>query len=421
MSDKNDSGGGCLLFLIHWVFSTIRKRRIRKYNRQARGVDVHSSAAVDALLPPGTYGDNIIVSGGDQGERLRVCEQALRNAQSVGHPVIVLHAANSRLENIITRSGLGAVVNASNKLFDGFASLEFHEIVQIVTDTCKARYEIKPPGRYILQVVYELLAIQGTRPYFAHFANCPFLKLRDQIASRLSTGRITQDVADKLNSLLLTGQTECQKVDAFFSDMKSQLEYMSATSPSSTGAEGILSAIKKKQILSIDIRSSSNTMLLEFLVNTLVIAMNRGYDFTLLLDDIPFTSNDFLKSTVCQRSNHRNIILSKDLYSLVGGKDETFNTIVGGAERAVLFAHSSSSSCDKWSKYLGEYEKIDVSYNDSGGFSQSSNWGYNSHYGQTETLKREHKVKPEEIRTLSQNEAFIFDNMSNRLFRTFVV
>ena len=35
-NNQNDSGGGCLLFLIDWIFSIIQNRRIRKYNKRKR-------------------------------------------------------------------------------------------------------------------------------------------------------------------------------------------------------------------------------------------------------------------------------------------------------------------------------------------------------------------------------------------------
>jgi hypothetical protein len=148
--------------------------------------------------------------------------------------------------------------------------------------------------------------------------------------------------------------------------------------------------------------------------------MNRGYDFSLIIDDIAFVNNDMLKNTVCQKSNHHNIILSKDLYALTGGKEDLFAAIIGEAEKTVLFSHSSSISCDKWSKYVGEYDKIDVSQSHNSGWHQSSKWGFNSSGGQTETLKREAKVKPEQINRLSQNEAFIYDHASGSLIQTFI-
>jgi hypothetical protein len=131
---------------------------------------------------------------------------------------------------------LGTVVNAKNKKFDAFTSFEFNEIFQAVTDTCKSKYDIKPAGRYVLQVVYDLLANRGKKPYFSSFASCPYFKLSDQITARLNSGAITQDVADNMNSLLLTGQAECPKIDTFFNDMKSQIDYLSAPDPKSVGA-----------------------------------------------------------------------------------------------------------------------------------------------------------------------------------------
>jgi hypothetical protein len=69
---------------------------------------------------------------------------------------------------------------------------------------------------------------------------------------------------------------------------------------------------------------------------------------------------------------------------------------------------------------VGEYDKIDVSYNNSGGWGQSSKWWYNTNAGQTETLKREAKIKPEQIKQLSQNEAFVYDHATGSLIKTFI-
>ena len=36
MANQNDSGGGCLLWFIDWIYTIINNRRVRKYNKQAR-------------------------------------------------------------------------------------------------------------------------------------------------------------------------------------------------------------------------------------------------------------------------------------------------------------------------------------------------------------------------------------------------
>ena len=416
----NNSGGGTALWLVNSLNNILRNRRIKKHNIQARGVEELQSIDTKTLLPFHSYKDNIVISGGNQNERLHVCEQVLNNAYNAKHPIILLHIANNTLENILTGNKLGIIVNANNKIFDAFISFEFNEIVQIILDTCKSKYDIKPAGRYVLQVVYDLLINRGRKPYFSSFANCPYYKISDHIYTRLNNGGITQDIADKLNSLLLTGQTECPKIDTFFSDIKSQIDYFSSPDPNKIKAVSILSAIKNKQILCLDLRSSANVMLVELIVNSLIIAMNRGYNFSLLIDDIAFINNEILKNAICQKSNHQNIIISKDLYALTGGKEDVFSTIIGNIDKTILFKQSSSVSCEKWSKYVGEYEKIDVSQNTNSGWNQSSKWGFNTNYGQTETLKREYKVKPEQINRLLQNEAIIYDNTTGSLIKTFI-
>ena len=417
---SNDSGGGTFLWLVDTIGGHFRNKRIKKYNKQARGVEEYQSTAVGTLFPPESCKDSVNISGGNQNERLYVCEEILHNTHSAKHPVIILHAANSKMESFVTRYGFGTVVSAQNKVFDAFTSFEFNEILQTVTDTCKSKYDIKPAGRYVLQVVYELLINRGRKPYFSAFANCPYFKLADYIATRLNSGAITQDAADKLNSLLLTGQAECPKIDTFFNDMKSQLGYLSSPDPAKVNAVSVLSAIKNNQILCIDIRSSSNTMLVELIVNSLIIAMNRGCDFSLMIDDIAFVNNEMLKNALCQKSKHHNVIVSKDLYALTGGKEDVFAAIIGEAEKTVLFNHSSGLSCEKWSKYVGEYEKIDVSQNYNSGWHQSGKWGFNSNQGQRETIKREPKVKPEQINCLSQGEAFVYDQSTGSLIQTVI-
>ena len=78
-------------------------------------------------------------------------------------------------------------------------------------------------------------------------------------------------------------------------------------------------------------------------------------------------------------------------------------------------------SCEKWAKYIGEYDKIDVSHNSNAGWSVNRNFGYNTNQGQTETQKREYKVKPEQINRLSPGEIFIYDNQTGSLIQTRVI
>ena len=187
------------------------------------------------------------------------------------------------------------------------------------------------------------------------------------------------------------------------------------------GGTSILSAIKNNKILCVDLNSSGNTLLVELIVNSLNVAINRGFEFTFFLDDIA-ANNEFLKNALCQRSGHNNVICSKDFYALMNGNDNAFNTLIGEAEKTVLLSHGSHISCEKWAKYIGEYDKIDVQKNTTGGWSHHhGGYNYGSNYGKTMIDKREFKIKPEEINRLGASEVIVYDNQTGSLLQTQVV
>ena len=423
MSAQNDSGCGCLWMWFLWFWNTvvgiINNRNIRKFNKQSRGLQEYPSMTTDIVFPTESYRENIIISGGDSGDRLRFSERIIKNSFDQGRSMILLHAGNGGLENVIARNSFGTIVNKRSKTFDAFTSFELQEIAQVVLDTCKSRYDIKPAGRYILQIVHELLAAKKQRPYFINCVNVPLHQLSVEINNALAGKLITQDAANNLNSLLMMGQTEIPKIDSFFYDIKSQCGHIQVDKP---GGTSILSAIKNNKILCVDLNSSGNALLVELIVNSLSIAMDRGFEFTFFLDDVAVANNELLKNALCQRSGHNNVICSKDFYALINGNDNVFNTLVGEAEKTVLLSHGSHISCEKWSKYIGEYDKIDVQTNTTGGWShQHGGYNYGSNYGKTMINKREFKIKPEEINRLGASEVIVYDNQTGSLLQAQVV
>ena len=414
-----DSGGGGGLWLIDFVIDKVNDRRVRKYNKQSRGLEQYKSITTDVLFPVETYDESVLISGGSVDERMRFSEQIIRNCVAHNRPMIILHVGNIGLEQLIERNNYGVVVGKYSKQFDIFTSFSLPEIIQVLMDTCKSKYDIKPAGRYIMQIVHELLTARKQRPYFVNCANVPLHQLSAEINNALASKIITQDVAKKMNSLLMMGQTEIPKIDAFFYDIKSQCAHVQVDKP---GGISVLSAIKNNKILCIDLNSSGNTLLVELIVNSITVAMNRGFEFTFFLDDVAVASNELLRNALCQRSGHNNVICSKDFYALMSGNDSAFSTLVGEAEKTILLSHGSHISCEKWSKYIGEYDKIDVQNNTTAGWShQHGGYNYGSNSGKTMSDKREFKIKPEEINRLGAGEIIVYDNQTGSLIQANVV
>jgi hypothetical protein len=418
MSDGN-SGGGCLLWFIDFIFDIIRNRRIRKFNKQSRGLEEYKSITTDVLFPADSYNESVLISGGSVDERMKFSEQIIRNCVKHNRPMIILHVGNTALEQMVEQNGYGISASRYNKQFDAFTSLSLPEIFQVMSDTCKSKYDIKPAGRYIVQIVHDLLTAKKQRPYFASCVNVPLQQLSAAINKVLASNLITQDEANNLNSLLMMGQAEIPKIESFFYDIKAQCGHVQMDKP---GGTSILSAIKNNKILCVDLNSSGNALLVELIVNSLTIAMNRGFEFSFFVDDVAVASNDLLKNALCQRSGHNNVICSKDFYALMNGNDNAFNTLVGEAEKTVLLSHGSHISCEKWAKYIGEYDKIDVQHNSQGGWShQRGGYNYGSQDGKTMIDKREFKIKPEQINRLGASEVFVYDNQTGSLLQTQVV
>ena len=418
MSDGNSGGGGGL-WLMDFIIGRVNNRRVKKYNKQSRGLEQYESITTDVLFPVESYNESVLISGGSVDERMRFSEQIIRNCVTHNRPMIILHVGNIGLEQMVERNGYGVVASKYNRQFDAFTSFSLPEMFQVLMDTCKSKYDIKPAGRYILQIVYELLTKKKQRPYFATCANMPLHQLSAEINNALTSKLITQDTANNMNSLLMIGQAEIPKIDTFFYDIKAQCGHIQVDKP---GGTSILSAIKNNKILCVDLNSSGNALLVELIVNSLKVAMNRGFEFTFFLDDVAVANNELLKNALCQRSGHNNVICSKDFYALMNGNDNAFNSLIGEAEKTVLLSHGSHISCEKWSKYIGEYDRIDVQNNTTGGWSHHhGGYNYGSNYGKTTMDKREFKIKPEEINRLGTSEVVVYDNQTGSLLQTQVV
>lgn len=415
MADNNNGGS---LWLLDFIVDRINHRRIKKYNKQSRRLEQCKNITTEELFPADSYDENILISGGSIDGRMRLSEQVIRNCAACSRPMIILHVGNTGLEQLAEQNG-GIAAGRNNRQFDAFASFHLPEMFQVMTDTCKSRYDIKPAGRYILQIVHELLAARKQRPYFANCVNVPLHQLSGAISDALAKGLITRDAADQLKSLLRMGQTEIPKIDAFLYDIKTQCGHIQADKP---GGTGILSAIKNNRILCIDLNSSGNTLLVELIVNSLIIAMNRGFEFTFFLDDVTVAGNELLQNMLCQRSGHNSIICSKDFYALMNGNDNAFNMLVGGVEKTVLLSHGSHISCEKWAEYIGEYDKIDIQNTNAGGWRYyQGSYNYGSNYGKTMTDKREFRIKPEEINRLGVAGIIVYDSRTGKLVRTRVI
>jgi hypothetical protein len=309
------------------------------------------------LFQKTTNNENILLSGKATSTRLKFAEQVIENAISEKHSMIILHKANKSLERLVENKNSVIIANSQQKVFDPFTYLTLLEITQLVFETQAAENDFKHNSRYLIQILYEIIACHGSRPYFSNFQNLKFSDITEILNSCMSIGLLNQEQADNLLSLLKMSESECEKVETFFREIATQIEHILAPDPNHTDAVSIISAIKNNKIFCIDIHSAKNTILVELIVNSLLVAKSRGYKFTLFLDDI-YIPNREQQNEIFIRSNDHNVIISSsDIYLLVRGRDDIFSDTISEMDKIYIMAHDSQASCERWVAYLCRCDK----------------------------------------------------------------
>lgn len=108
----------------------------------------------------------------------------------------------------------------------------------------------------------------------------------------------------------------------------------------------------------------NNELIGELVINHLMLLQAQGKEFSILLDDVPISR--FLKIRDLLRGRTYAISQKDFISSLYGGDihgDELFAELTGNVAKIVLFRHSSGTSCQKWSDFMGKYKKIRIRYN----------------------------------------------------------
>jgi len=390
------------------------RKNVAKSNEANRNVVGYNHVDVLAVLTPDTYNENIITSGFEDSLRNTVVECALYNCSLQSGATIILHNGNRELERYVASSLPNSVINnRSYKQFDPLKGFEFMDMVQVLKDVGEKRHNLQPEFQSLLQVIYDLKPKGATTLSFEALVKCPVFNLSTILQERLARNLITMDNYNRLNALLLNGQSECTKLSNLLQELNNRLSHLIGYNGNT---QSILSAIKSKMVMTLDMQSSTNQMELDYILSSIIIAANKGYNVTLVMDDVAnVNSEQYAKIVAAHSSNFNCVISSKDFSSLLNHDEKLFSSAVGTATKVFLFRHQSNLSCEKWAKYLGEYEKKDISNNTGGTL---GGFGFSMNDGMTVSNKREYRIRPEEIMGLEQGQAIIYDAVSNELMYT---
>lgn len=142
-----------------------------------RNVIEYHPCSIDAFFDPGKGVYNAIVSGGDNGLRVRAMIAQAVCAVYNGFPVIVLHEGNRELESQLrsnfSSSGRYLEIGTRSPCFEPFYGLDELEIANQILEAAPKEYDIKFNARYYIDGVSQILKKRGKHLSFHMFSTCP--------------------------------------------------------------------------------------------------------------------------------------------------------------------------------------------------------------------------------------------------------
>ena len=387
-----------------------------RVNTVNRRVSEYHPCPVSAFFEPerGVY--NAIISGGENRIRVNALAAEAVCAVKNNFPVIILHEGNHELEDQIRNcfevTGKYREISDRTPCFEPFYGLNELEIASQVQETAPKDYDISLNARYYIEGVSQYLKKNRMDLSFKIFSTCPHALMFDKVDDLRMQNRITDAEEQNIKSRLMMGQSEVYKLDTYMANLQMEMEPIMYAYGAGYYPVNIISALRERAVLCIDLMSVTNKLLFNTLIFQLKLALTRGMRYVLLIDSLPLHSNEayasFLKTSTDRICT---MISSEDLYAMTGSEENAFSTLSGNSQITIVMSHLSGKSAARWSEVLGQYDKYEMSYSRSRGICKRTRFSLLGSPHQSNSIsineKREYIVKPEVITRLRYGEAYV--------------
>ncbi len=398
---------------------------IEKSNIDAQGITYYQPSNIEAFFDDNNPISNIIISGGDELIRLRALARTIECAYSQGYTPIILHANNYNLENYLV-SCFGTTnisyLNGQFPFYEPFVGRADNEICQIIMNSATQNYEVKGLGKYYIDGITDFIRSKNIAPYLWMYITCPHMELNDKVNEAVNKGIISEDRGRRILSLIVQGELERGNIENFFLKLRSEAEYIIAQKNNLNKATSVTSTLKARGAIAIDVRSASNILLINLILSEIELLRNSGEKVYLCIDNIQLTNNenlaDYIRTTGVQSPI---CIISQDAYADFLGDDKLFYSTLGKSSKVILSKHVSAFSCQKYSDFIGSYDKKEISETYTGNMNIIGKFSYGTTTSKNINVKRDNRIKPERILELNDDEVFIIDNCNGEIAHTKVI
>lgn len=334
-------------------------QRVEENNLENQGITRYNPSKIEAFFNVNEPFSNMVFSGGLNSIRARAIARAVECAYIQGYSVILLHCSNQELENTLT-SYLGSSyicsVNVGNPVYDPFWGLSNADISRLVLASTSKGHEINSVGKYYLDGISDFMRAKGVQPYCQMYITCPHLTLIDKVNDSEAKGQITNTQAQMILTQIMQGEIERGNIENFFLNLSAQADSLLAKKPMLKYAMNVMIASQRKQVFTIDVQTSTNSLLINLVLNEAEMLLMSGRRVMVIADNIQQSDNNILQSFLKKSSSNCSIVLSSDdVFASFGGEENAFYAFIGKCSKAILSKHSSAYSCQKWADYIGYY------------------------------------------------------------------
>ena len=400
-------------------------KRVQEENIENQGITRYSPSNIEAFFDENELVGNMAFSGGLNSIRCRAVTRAIECAYLQGFAIVVLHCNDQELENTFI-STFGQqyinIVNAGGSYYDPFYGKSNNDINRLVLTSGTKDVKIESPGRYYLDAIGDFIRAKGILPYLNMYVTCPHMQLIDKTNEQESKGVFSSEQAQSIISKLMQGETERSNIEAFFERLSRQAGGLIPRYEQLQFSMNVTEAFQKKEIFSIDVQNAANSILINLVINEVEMELEAGRKVLVIIDNIALTSSEQLQElTKRSGSNCCIVVSSDDVFSLFNGDENSFYSFMGKSSKTILSKHASAYSCQKWSEYIGSYDKHEISTT----LAQNSNyykqWGLGSTTTANINIKRENIVQPETLSRMNVDEVYVINKNNGEIANTTIV
>ena len=321
-----------------------------------------STPALDYIWGESDDPTSMIVSGGQNKERVCALIPFVHKAQVENIPVIALHSGNNDLLQMIKNHSRDyEFISRRDCFYDVFRGLPVDDIAFLLYETMP-KDTATPAAESLLRALIEVLLLTDGKITVQNLSSFPLISLKSKIDAMKKAGQLTGDDYDEVNHYCMAGSSDTDAVRIFLNRLNRQSEAVYGKPLSNFS--NIKRMLNQKGVIAIDVGSSGNELLVSLVLNHLLLIQSQGKDFAVLLDSLPISKHEKISDVL---RGHPYAISCQDFVSsLFGGEkkgDDLFSEITGDVNTTVLFRHASGTTCQKWSEHLGKYRKIRIRYN----------------------------------------------------------